>query len=398
MAPSMTFSAPATPKGSSTSGFASSPMPLRSRSVLEAAEEMDLLPQLPTPLPPLRDGVTEAHYSRWVIEEANKQVAEERRQTASEQKKFRKGQLEKFLLEQHRKVEDSHHQMAAAAASIETVRLKNLETGQEMRLNLLELKQSVHLEKQVWSAKGRELVEHAKHVQSSKVLERQLAERGKRQSLGSETKRERASLDKAREELLAADREKKQAQTARVRSETKKETVGVSSELIRREKERIGQQGRLQEQANQTARSQSRSNFLSSQHRKAEQVQASKSGAKSARAGLASYRREQAAIVRQARLAEVERKKEREAAAMAQNREVHDLLYASKFAPRDRARQVHLPGRVGKTAFNAYDPDSTPDAAAAPAADGHTLGGLGDAAHSSSHARRSGIHDDGWGD
>ena len=66
MAPSMTFSAPATPKGSSTSGFASSLMPLRSRSVLEAAEEMDLLPQLPTPLPPLRDGVTEAHYSRWV--------------------------------------------------------------------------------------------------------------------------------------------------------------------------------------------------------------------------------------------------------------------------------------------------------------------------------------------
>ena len=39
--------------------------------------------------------------------------------------------------------------MASASAAVETVRLKNLETGQEMRLNLLELKQSMHLEKQV---------------------------------------------------------------------------------------------------------------------------------------------------------------------------------------------------------------------------------------------------------
>ena len=152
----------------------------------------------------------------------------------------------------HVQVEDSHHQMASASAAVETVRLKNLETGQEMRLNLLELKQSVHLEKQVHrgparptatakatakpcsqshspshsskakpqpqpqrqpracshqlsrdcphatptppqvhSAKGRELVENAKHVQSAKVLERQLSHPGKRQAQGAKTKAER---------------------------------------------------------------------------------------------------------------------------------------------------------------------------------------------------------------
>ena len=83
------------------------------------------------------------------MEEANKEVGDETRQDMESQKTFRKQQLEKFLVDQHRKVEDSHHQMASASAAVETVRLKNLEAGQEMRINLLELKQAVHMEKQV---------------------------------------------------------------------------------------------------------------------------------------------------------------------------------------------------------------------------------------------------------
>ena len=42
---------------------------------LEAgAEPPDFSVELPSPPPPLRDGVTEVHYSRWVVEEANKEV------------------------------------------------------------------------------------------------------------------------------------------------------------------------------------------------------------------------------------------------------------------------------------------------------------------------------------
>ena len=45
---------------------------------------------------------------------ADVQVGEELRQFHQSQKGFRKTQVEKFLVDQHRKVEDSHHQMASA--------------------------------------------------------------------------------------------------------------------------------------------------------------------------------------------------------------------------------------------------------------------------------------------
>merc|ERR1719298_84868 len=101
-----------------------------------------------------------------------------------------------------------------------------------MRLNLLELKQSVHLEKQVHSAKGRELVENAKHVQSAKVLERQLSHRGKRQAMGAKTKQERETLAQRRESNAQADEERKREIAERVRAETQAEVVQKSRNVV----------------------------------------------------------------------------------------------------------------------------------------------------------------------
>jgi len=205
-------------------------LPLRSKSALEPTFEPDLV--LPSPPPPLRDGVTEVHFSRWVVEETNKEVADAAREDKTAQKVFRKEQVERFLVDQHRKVEDSHHQMASASAAVETVRLKNLDAGQQMRLNLLELKQAIHLEKQVHSAKGRELVEHAKHVQSTKVLERQLSARGRRQEAGGATKKERQRLSETREQQQHSEEEKKRAKADRIRAQTAKETIDRSRHII----------------------------------------------------------------------------------------------------------------------------------------------------------------------
>jgi hypothetical protein len=56
-------------------------------------------------------------------------------------------------------------------------------------------------------------------------------------------------------------------------------------------------------------------------------------------------------------------------------------MYASKFAPRERARKVHLPGRIGKSAFNAFDADAAAAEAAAAAPPGQMgdfgMGGFG---------------------
>ena len=83
-------------------------------------------------------------------------------------------------------------------------------------------------------------------------------------------------------------------------------------------------------------------------------------------------------MVRAARQAEKDRKKEETEAAKARNRGFHDMIYAAKFAPRDRATKVNLPGRIGKTAFNAYDAEAAAaDAAAAPATAEPGAGGLG---------------------
>ena len=78
--------------GSSVRAFG---LPLRSR----AATEMPALDlELPSPPPPLRDGVTEVHYSRWLVEENNKEVGDELRGFQQAQKSFRKLQMEKFAV------------------------------------------------------------------------------------------------------------------------------------------------------------------------------------------------------------------------------------------------------------------------------------------------------------
>ena len=64
----MSFNSPgrgSSPRASSVSAFGGGNFasPLRSKSVAEL-EPLDL----PSPPPPLREGVTEVHYSRWVVE------------------------------------------------------------------------------------------------------------------------------------------------------------------------------------------------------------------------------------------------------------------------------------------------------------------------------------------
>ena len=130
--------------------------------------------------------------------------------------------------------------MASASAAVETVRLKNLETGQEMRLNLLELKQSMHLEKQVWSAKGRELVENAKNVQSAKVLERQLSHRGKRQAMGAKTKEERTDLTARRESFRQQQQEMKRQVTEKIKAELDPATISQSKNALLADKAAAG--------------------------------------------------------------------------------------------------------------------------------------------------------------
>ena len=341
-------------------------LPLRSKAALEQTFELEL----PSPPPPLRDGVTEVHYSRWMIEESNKEVGDELRSFQQDQKQYKKAQMESFLKQQHTIVEDSHQQMASASAAVETVRLKNLEIGQEMRLNLLELKQSVHLEKQVHSAKGRELVESAKHVQSAKVLEQQLSTRGKRQAMGAATKKEREALTARREANKTEEEERKRAITEQIKSETLSDVVHRSKDVIISEKTKIGNDIRDAERVAAEKRLERRNAFLQQSAEQRREVDSIKEGAKSARAGLQSARKQQADEVRQARVAERERKKALVEEMRRRNREVHDMLYAAKFAPRDRATKVQLPGRIGKVAsWNAFDAEAAAqEAAAAPAA------------------------------
>jgi len=384
-------------------------LPLRSKPALDSGALQELEFDFAAGVPPLRDGVTEVHYSRWVVEENNKEVGDELRQYHVNQKSFRKQQVEKFLGDQHRKVEDSHHQMASASAAVETVRLKNLETGQEMRLNLLELKQSMHLEKQVWSAKGRELVENAKNVQSAKVLERQLSHRGKRQAMGAKTKQEREQLAQKKDELKKDTEEKKRQIAERIKAEMDPSNVGLSKNALLAEKAHIGSYVRELEARAMEKRQKARSAFLAQMADQRREVDAAKSGAKSARAGLASFRRQQADEVREARLAEKERKKALQEEAKRRNKDVHDILYAQKFAPRERATKVNLPGRIGKTAFNAYDAEAaaaeSAAAAAAPStADPSSPMGMGMGGMSPGQQRRGssmrpsteGGGDDGW--
>ena len=238
-------------------------------------------------------------------------------------------------------------------------------------------------------------MEHAKHVQSTKVLERQLEQRGKRQASGAALKKEREKLANAREAAVAAHEERNRGIAERVKVETNKSTVSRSKDILASEKAETGHKCRQIEEMNIAARQAAKEQFLSMSARSKREVDAIKSGAKSARAGLVSARKREADEVRQMRQAEAQRKKDMLAQLSSRNRQVHDLLYASKFAPRERAKKVNLPGRIGKTAFNAYDADAVAaDAALAPAAldaNGNPIapGGTGG-------QRRPGVAEDGW--
>ena len=373
----MTFS----PRGSAAGGsnVHAFGLPLRSKAATEAVEPDLVLP--PGDLPPLRWGVTEAHYSKWFVEETNKEVADQCREDRDSHKQMRKQLVDKFIIDQHRKVEDSHHQMAAAAAAVDTVRQQKLNVGQEMRVQLNELKSSIQLEKQVWSARGRELVEHAKHVQTKSVLERQVSQRGERKDAGDAARKERERLEKAHESNKEKNEEAKRQIVQRVREETKRETVGLSRNKLNAEKASIGVHCRQMEEANVEARAAHRDTFLSSSAQARAQVEAIKSGAKSARDGLKSARQQAADEVRHKRQAELMRKKQQAEAAAARNKQLHDLLYTNKFAPRSRAAKVELPGRIGKNPFNKDNGDAlSPDLAGggmAPAAADPMMGGMG---------------------
>ena len=130
-----------------------------------------------TPPPAAADDeeVSEVLYSRWLVEERNRQAGDEQRLKRQQFRSFRRRQESRFQQAQLRRIEETQQQLAAASAERARAVSRNHEIVTGMRRNLLELKESVVLEKRVHERKGRLLANEARQVQTAKLLERQLA-------------------------------------------------------------------------------------------------------------------------------------------------------------------------------------------------------------------------------
>ena len=161
---------------------------------------------------------------RQVIEGNKREIGEEIREAKLTHKAYRKQQEARFLHDQLQRVDQTKQQLTTASVAVETIKQGNQKIAQEMRMNLRELKGSMQLERSVHALKGRRLVDHARNVQSSRLLERQLSARGKKQSAGARTKEERAMLSAKRVSLKAQEAEMKRQVTARVKADLAADT------------------------------------------------------------------------------------------------------------------------------------------------------------------------------
>ena len=247
-------------------------------------------------------------FGRWLVEVGNRQMGDERRAQKAQLRGFRDAQDARRLVGQHRKVEEAQQQHEALAAQREHVREQNHAVVSEMRVNLLELKESMLLERMVHESKGRELVDNARLVQGAKLLEAQLNTRGKKQAMSTRAKEERAEHDSIREAQRQQQSEEKRQMTARIKAELAADQLGQSRRRDFAEKSAAGDFIRQLEMNAVEKRHAARHAFLTVQAAKRRAAEQSKIAARSAVSELASRRRQEAGEVRQAKLAAKERR------------------------------------------------------------------------------------------
>ena len=243
---------------------------------------------------------------RWLGEVGNRQLGDERRAQKAQLRGFRATQDARRLSGQHRRVEEAQQQHEARAAQREHVREQNNALVSEMRVNLLELKESMLLERMVHESKGRELVNNARLVQGAKLLEAQMSARGKKQAMGSRAKEERIEIGSMRQALRQQQSEEKRQMTDRVKAELR--DLGQSRLRDLADKSAAGDFIRQLELDAVEKRHAARHAFLTVQAAKRRAAAQSKIAARSAVSDLASRRRQEAEEVRQAKLAARERR------------------------------------------------------------------------------------------
>lgn len=321
-----------------------------------------------TPPPAAADDeeVSEVLYSRWLVEERNRQAGDEQRLKRQQFRSFRRRQESRFQQAQLRRIEETQQQLAAASAERARAVSRNHEIVTGMRRNLLELKESVVLEKRVHERKGRLLANEARQVQTAKLLERQLSARGKKQAMGAQARAEQIEVEARRIALRQQESELKRQAAARVRDALDTSTSGAPGgtsstrglearqEVLARDNAAAADFIRELEQQSVEKRLAARHAFLSVQAAKRRAADESKRAARSARSGLVEQRRAQADAVRQAKLAESARRAE---AGAEEERRTRGL--------RDAARRLLAPQRL------VLAPSTTSTSSTAGAAHGH---------------------------
>ena len=243
---------------------------------------------------------------------------------------FKKQQADRFLKEQAQRVGDMQKQMSAANAAVETARNKNLAEGQKTRTSLSEMTAAMKLEKEAWSKKGRALVEDAKLVQATRVQERQLSHRGKKQAFAAKAKTERAAHQRQLEAQNKELSEHKRAQAERVRAEAGNDAIGQSRSLVFAENVSAAKSVRdFGSQAQRSAEEQ-RKKYQARVAQQKKDVEEMKSGAKDARSGIEANKKAQADAMRSRRAAERERKKVLQEEIFQKNRAIHEEVLAAK--------------------------------------------------------------------
>ena len=292
--------------------------------------------------------MTKVQYSKLLVARLKKKLADEMRAKSAEDEIFRRGQEERFLGMQQTRVEGTKEERSNVASAVEGLKLQKQEGYKGLKSNLTEIGSTAKEEREKEDRRARELVEHAKGVQSPRVMESQRAVREKNEARAGEVRLEIAEIRKQREAFEAAEEERKRLMVSTVKLEIGSEALQASSSVVMQEREAV------REAVRQMQRDGAEIISKEKETRKGElqqnRVKFLKEKSKGARNALTSRKTEEAKEVKKVVLTNRERRSTGLEEAAAQKKRARDLVLEDRRPPVASSASLSPPSNTKRAA------------------------------------------------
>ena len=238
--------------------------------------------------------MTKVQYGKLLIAQAKKKLADEVRLRTHEGGQFRKLQLDKFLGGQQQLVEDGKQQRTITNAAIEGMRERNLAVAKELRGNIAELRVGARVDREAVAQRARELVEHAKGVQSPRILASARGLASEKEKAAAEVREEHESNQKELEAFRQMELARKGEIVKVVQSEIAPNALAASAVVLYRERQEMVGSVKTAREEGASLIAKEREEVRTARAGKRTSIKGAREGAKNASAVLSTRRKVEA--------------------------------------------------------------------------------------------------------